>query len=204
MRIFCRFSFLELRSRRSALFPGRSTRSASSNEVDSDDEPLALVDTIDRRRSPTDQSHQKWVKSVQNSLRSIMPAINGTPRRIDTRDSSVAHETGTLALIDMSARVTPPSDQPRNACRKTISTKEEMFLPHRQHLITKGGAGGGNVGWSVATGAPRCYPLSTRLPGAEGPPEGKHGELPWAPPQCYLPSTCSKGLPADRLEAKTH
>ena len=85
MHIAIFFSFLELRSRRSALFPGRSTRSASSNEVDSDDESLALVDTNDRRRSPTDRSHQERVKSVQNSLRSIMPAINGTPTRIDTR-----------------------------------------------------------------------------------------------------------------------
>ena len=37
---------------------GSSTASASSDEVDSEGESLALMDTIDRRRSPTDRTHQ--------------------------------------------------------------------------------------------------------------------------------------------------
>ena len=63
--------------------PGPSTRSASSDQVDPDDEWLALVDTNNRRRSLTDRSHQERLRSVQMSLRSTMPAINGTPRGTD-------------------------------------------------------------------------------------------------------------------------
>ena len=63
--------------------PGPSARSASSDQVDPEDEWLALVDTNNRRRSLTDRSHQERLRSVQMSLRSTMPAINGTPRGTD-------------------------------------------------------------------------------------------------------------------------
>ena len=93
-----------------------------------------------------------WTRSIEGGHPRIDRTKNGSDRcadvakidhashqrdadrqRLTPKPSSVAHETGTLALIDMSARATPPSDRPRNACRKTsISVVLPQATPYNK------------------------------------------------------------------------